>query len=206
MIKIVKMNLLVAALLIISLNSFSQQKSLQIGDQCPDILIKNLVNYKTNEVGLSSFKGKLLILDFWATWCAPCVSMMPYSDSLQKKFGERIQILPVTDQDSQTVKQFLKNFNQISHINMFSVTGDRILRSLFPHEEIPHYVWIDQNGKVVAITGAEQLTESNIENLLDGNHPELPVKQDIVKVIDESKPMFIVGNELKEGDKTYLKK
>ncbi|HEY5408371.1 MAG TPA: TlpA disulfide reductase family protein [Ginsengibacter sp.] len=200
------MNLLVAALLIISLNSFSQQKSLQIGDQCPDILIKHMINYKTNEVSISSFKGKLLILDFWATWCAPCVSMIPHSDSLQKKFENNIQILPVTDQDSQTVRQFLENFNQFSHINMPSATGDRILQSLFPHSVIPHYVWIDQNGKVIAITGAEQLTESNIKSLLNGNHPELPVKQDMDKVIDESKPMFTVGNELIQGNETKFEK
>lgn len=165
-----------------------------------------MVNYKDNEVSISAFKGKLLILDFWATWCAPCVSMIPQSDSLQKKFEGKIQILPVTDQDSTTVKQFLKNFNQFNHIIIPSATGDIILRLLFPHNKIPHYVWIDQNSKVVAITGAEQFTEGNIQRLLNGKQADFPIKEDVVKKIDESKTMFKVGNELIDGDKTYFEK
>lgn len=185
---------------------FCQAGSIRIGETCPDVALSQIINFKTDHARIADFKGKLLILDFWATWCAPCVSMIPSSDSLQKKFGSKIQILPVTDQESSTVTQFLKNMYQFNHIILPSVTNDRILRSLFPHTEIPHYVWINQNSVVVAITGAEQLTEGNIQDVLDGKHVEFPVKQDIVKTIDESKPMFTVGIELIEGNKTRFEK
>ncbi len=71
------------------------QKGIQIGQQVPDLLLTNLHNYRDKQGNLSSsakisdFKGKLLILDFWATWCSPCVAMIPKMDSLQQEFKDK---------------------------------------------------------------------------------------------------------------------
>jgi len=121
------------ALLLLSLHSFGQIKALTVGDECPDVVLKNIVNYKTMQAKISDFKGKLLILDFWATWCAPCISMMPVTDSLQKVFDGKIQILPVTNEATQTVTAFMQNIQRIKHIAPPTVTGDTVLNRLFRH-------------------------------------------------------------------------
>ena len=65
-------------------------QGLQIGQVVPNVTLTNLQNYKdasgkaATTAKLSDFKGKLLILDFWATWCAPCVAAIPKLENLQK--------------------------------------------------------------------------------------------------------------------------
>eukprot|EP01132_Coremiostelium_polycephalum_P018523 gene18523-22079_t len=177
-------------------------KGIQIGQQVPDITITNIHNYKTKSAKISDFKGKLLIIDFWATWCSSCIKNFPKMEDFQKKFAGKIQILASTSQDEETVKKFL-----ISHsttrgrtVNITTAVDDKILRELFPHNGIPHIVWIDQEGKVAAITGVEEFTEQNITQILSGKaNPGLPngsrlrTKDDIVygRVLTNSSLMQI---------------
>ncbi|HUZ58703.1 MAG TPA: TlpA disulfide reductase family protein [Hanamia sp.] len=186
--------------------SFSQESGIKIGETCPDVVLSHIINFKTDHARISDFKGKLLILDFWATWCAPCVSMIPVTDSLQKEFEGKIQILPVTDQDASTATAFLNNIKHYKNILMPSVTNDTELRTLFPHVEIPHYVWLDENSKVIAITGAEQLTGDIIKDFLNKKRETLPIKEDQYKTIPEHAPMFVIGNEIISGNTTHFEK
>jgi len=75
-----------ASLLVCSLSSslLAQDKiaPLKIGDPVPDIILENMVNYSGKTAHLSDFKGKLLILDFWATWCGPCKMFAPVIDEI----------------------------------------------------------------------------------------------------------------------------
>jgi thiol-disulfide isomerase/thioredoxin len=199
------------ALLIISCcctKSFCQATGITIGEKCPDVMIPHIINYKTDRAAIGDFKGKLLILDFWATWCSPCVSMLSVTDSLQKQFEGKIQILAVTDQDEATVNTFFKNMmlNRNIPITIASVTGDRELNAFFPHAVIPHYVWLDENSKVIAITGAEQVTADVINDFINKKETALPVKTDIIKTIDDTSPMFVTGNELIEGNTSRFEK
>jgi len=64
-------------------------KPLKIGDKVPDIEFK-LVDSKTGGISkgkLSDYKGKLVIIDFWASWCYSCLHKFPKMDELQKKYS-----------------------------------------------------------------------------------------------------------------------
>ena len=82
---------------------------------------------------LEKFKGKLVILDFWATWCKPCIAMMPVMDSLQQQFADRVQIIPVTYQSGSEVKRFFESYQRSGHKipALQGITGDTTLRKLF---------------------------------------------------------------------------
>lgn len=60
-----------------------------------------------------------------------------------------------------------------------SVVGDTVLSTLFPYKLIPHYVWI-REGRVVAITGSEEVSADNIGAVLNGSTPDLRVKRDVM--------------------------
>lgn len=55
---------------------------LTIGDKVPDIVLNHVINYKAGDIKLSDFKGKLVILDFWSSWCGACIALFPHMDSL----------------------------------------------------------------------------------------------------------------------------
>jgi len=177
-------------------------KGLQVGDKLPDVLLSGLHNYKdkggkvVSSARLSDFKGKLLILDFWATWCAPCVAMIPRMDSLQRVFGDKVQFLSVTYQSAGEVLPFLQKLEkqQGGKLGVVPVLpGDETLRMLFPHVYLPHYVWIDSQGVVKAITGAETVSASGIKSVLNGGEIAAQ-KKDLRLAYDEGQALLVNGN------------
>jgi thiol-disulfide isomerase/thioredoxin len=157
-------------------------KAFHIGDTVPDITINNIINYKTTSAKLSDFKGKLVILDFWASWCTTCLNEMPKSDSLQKRFKDRIQIIlvnPKLSRDSSfQVNRSLQRIKQKTGISISLpiVLYDTILYNHFPFNYLPNLVWIGPYGTVKAITGKEGLIYKNIDEILEGKQPGLKLK------------------------------
>lgn len=171
---------------------------LKIGDQVPDILIDKIINNDKRSIRTSDYKDKLLVLDFWDTYCIVCIASMPKLDSLQKVFGDQIKLLSVTYQPEEMISKFFKTNRYLNEhqppVNRPSVVDDRILRTYFQYETNPHVVWI-YKGKVVAITGGEYITAKNIQTLLDGKAVDWALK---TERFDSSLP-FVVVNPLWQG-------
>jgi thiol-disulfide isomerase/thioredoxin len=171
------------------------ENGLRIGDEVPALDIASIHNYKSKTANTADFKGKLLILDFWATWCSPCVAMMPKMQQLQKDFDGQVQFLSVTNQKEKEVLEFVSKLEPKFHGMVPMVTDDKLLASYFPHRYLPHYVWIDQQGKVIAITEGEQINSENISSALkQGNTIALKKKVDYRVAYDKGEPLFIDGN------------
>ena len=123
-------------------NVYAQETShrLSIRETVPEIHLNHILNYSRGKPTLSDFQGNLLIVDFWATWCAPCIAMMPKTDSLQRVFKDQVQFLPVTYQSKEKVEKLLHNLQSRKGItlNLPIVVEDTVLHNLFPHRELPH--------------------------------------------------------------------
>jgi thiol-disulfide isomerase/thioredoxin len=172
-------------------------QSLHIGDQVPDITIDNLLNYPKQSAKLSDFRGKLVILDFWATWCAPCVTMIPKMDALQKKFADQVQFIAVTYQSLKEVQAFEASYQKQQKVKLAitEAVSDTALHKLFPHATIPHYVWIDGSGRLVAITEFDQVNEANITKTLAERQVAVTQKKAQTTIpYDFNKPLLINNN------------
>jgi thiol-disulfide isomerase/thioredoxin len=156
-------------------------KELKVGDHCPDFEFSSIINYPTETAHLSDFKGKLVVLDFWATWCGPCVYALPKLDSLQEKFKDKIVILPITSESLEVASRFIKKSNKIKSLRLPFVTANKQLNDYFPHSLIPHEVWIDEAGKVIAITGGEEVTAKTINEYLTSKQVPSRIKKDIMQ-------------------------
>jgi thiol-disulfide isomerase/thioredoxin len=157
---------------------------------------------------LQDYKKKLLILDFWATWCSPCRTAIPKLDSLHKKFAGKLEILSVTDEKDETVAKFYKKLYAEKGIKPISIVGDTILNQLMPYQYRPTYMWIDQNGIVAAITEDDQVTENNILMALNGDFKKFKnIEIDSSsQVVDwaENKQLFGMTNPLKSKEKDVI--
>ena len=125
-------------------------RPLHIGDKMPELALTNIINYKTSTAALSDFKGKVLILDFWATWCTSCIIHFREEDSLQKLYKSELQVLLVntktTRDNKETVQGFFNKSALKGHAYLLpSIVGDSILAQFFPHRFLPHYVWSNAN-------------------------------------------------------------
>ncbi|CAH0135217.1 MULTISPECIES: TlpA disulfide reductase family protein [unclassified Pedobacter] len=189
-----------------SVAASADHRGISIGQQVPDVLIRNVsglngAGQNLAVLPLSAFKGKLVILDFWATWCSPCIAMIPKMEALQEEFKGRVQFLPVAYQSFKEVDAFYKKLQQQTG-NAFSlpmVTADTTLVRLFPHQTLPHYVWIGGDGVVKAITDREAVSAENINSLLAVGSLELKVKKDEKMLYDTSKSLFFEGADFDNG-------
>lgn len=164
--------------------SLSSAKPPTIGEKVPDVTIDNILHFRGPSAKLSDFRGKLLILDFWATWCKPCVMMIPRMDSLEKQFEGRVQFLPVTYQTEKEVSAFREKLAKRTGLRITGpeVVGDQNLKALFPHSGVPHYVWIDQDGVLRAITNLDEIRADKIKAFLKGDNPVLAIKKDVERL------------------------
>ena len=183
--------------------TFAQQANdsiLTVGATLKSHEIRNVINYKKNKLDISDFSGKVIILDFWATWCTPCVAALPKLDSLQKKFGNQVQVLPVTYQDAKNVERLFSKDRRLKNISLPFATSDETLRYIFPHKSLPHYVWINKEGKIVAITGMQEVNEENIRKVVDNHQVSFRVKKELDIPYDRELGLMFqeIGIEQKE--------
>ncbi|MGV8092834.1 MAG: TlpA family protein disulfide reductase [Mangrovibacterium sp.] len=170
---------------------------LKIGDPVPDIGLEHLINYPQPTAQFSDFKDQLLILDFWATWCSPCVRAIPHLEQLQREYGNDLRVLLVTSQDKNLIAPFLAKRN----ITLPCVVNDQFLSALFPHQFVPHEVWI-KDGNVFAITSDAEVTAANIKDVLSGTTGSFPEKKSNFDY-DHKKPLLIGDNGGKADDLMY---
>jgi thiol-disulfide isomerase/thioredoxin len=152
----------------------TEKRSLVIGDSVPNIEYSNVLNYDQSSIRLSDFNGKLIILDFWSTWCTACHAWFEKADSLQEQFADKIQFILVNSIDgtldsAKKVRTFFDKWNN-KHGFPFRLptpVEDTISRRLFPRDYLPHYVWIWE-GKLIATTSPKDVTAENICAILNG--------------------------------------
>jgi cytochrome c biogenesis protein CcmG, thiol:disulfide interchange protein DsbE len=115
------------------------------GDRAPDFSIQ-AENGKT--ISARDFGGKLLILNFWATWCEPCVQEVPSLDQLQRQLGPKgLVVLGVSeDKDPQAYKEFLARFR----VTYMTARDPAVsIKPKYGTIQIPESYLIDSNGRVV---------------------------------------------------------
>ncbi len=108
----------------------------------------SLVDTKGKKISLSDYKGKVVIVDFWATWCPPCRRSVPDLIAIQKKYEGKVVIIGIS-LDIETkgdVPGFIKNFG----INYPVVYGtNKVVQEYGGIQAIPTSFIIDQKGDVV---------------------------------------------------------
>ena len=113
-----------------------KSQPLQIGDLVPDIRFQ-LLDSKPRAIKLSDYRGKVVILDFWATWCGSCIKALPKLDELQKQYEGKIEILMInstsTRDSEEKVSAYIKTFKKrYPAFQMQNVVNDSIAENYFP--------------------------------------------------------------------------
>lgn len=162
---------------------------LKIGDKIPDALWEmplEVVNHSSKTIKLGDYKDKLIILDFWATWCSACLLNFPKMEELERRFVNEIKIIAVTNQNMTVLEKFYSSPIGKRYHKVSSVIGDKLLHELFPHQGVPYIVWI-KDGKLLNSTDAEQVTEKSISEILDNKESSL---QTVIQ-LERDRPLML---------------
>jgi len=116
-----------------------------LGRPAPDFMLRDLDG---KQVQLSTLKGKVVLLDFWATWCGPCRVAMPQLNNLFQEFRNQDVVMIGIDEneDEQTVRNFIRQ-NGYEYPILLAPTGDPVIEN-YSARAIPTLVLIDRNGLV----------------------------------------------------------
>lgn len=131
---------------------FDQEKS-EVGYLAPGFTLRNL---QGNRNSLSQYRGQVVLLNFWATWCAPCRVEMPSFETLYRRYrsqGLTVLAISLDKTDSSAVQDFIDQ-RQLSFPVLLDREGEA--ERLYPSVSIPFTYVIDQEGRVVArVDGAK---------------------------------------------------
>lgn len=164
--------------------------ALKIGDSFEPIYSAKIMRGNIDKVDWRMLSDKIIIFDFFDTYCSTCIASMPHLQAIQNKYSDKVQIINVTWQDKKSLETFF-NKNQFlkkNNVNLPIIYSDTYLKELFPFRAAPHVVMI-YKGKVQAVTFNRLLTEENILLLYDQGSIELPLKNDFgekLKLLSDS--------------------
>ena len=140
------------------------QPGYAVNDITGNFSIANILNHSSVSSSFQQFKDRLLIVDFFGTWCVPCVRALPKLSALQEKYKNEINILLVSEETQVKLENFIKKQTNFS----FPVVIDeqKNFIKLFQPPSYPYTVIVGKDGRVIAIPSPEEITEANIEKWL----------------------------------------
>jgi thiol-disulfide isomerase/thioredoxin len=138
-------------------------------DPPEQIAAPNFQDKMGQPVNLDSFKGKVVVLNFWATWCPPCIAEMPALDHLQAQMGGKDLAVVAVSTDRQGIKKSAPFYRRagIKNLALYNDTRGDLLDA-FHAKSLPVTVLIDREGRVVGrIEGAAQWDSDAAKALIE---------------------------------------
>ena len=144
--------------------SRAQVVGTDVGDIAPEI---DLTDLKGDLVALSSLRGSLVLVDFWASWCGPCIKEQPLLLKLYNTYPDKLSIYSVSMDTKKTLWQTAVTKGKLPWVNVSDlkywqspVVGDYMLQS------VPLNFLVDKNGIILAKNIHGQALENKIKSLL----------------------------------------
>lgn len=123
---------------------------LKVGDKCPDLVFRDTVGYEGNDVKLSNFKGKYVLIDVWASWCAPCRAQYPHFKALAAKMENKAITFVSISVDNQVWRWKGPILKQMGGIQW--KVKDGTFEKVFGINTIPRYILLDKKGRVLSLS------------------------------------------------------
>ncbi|WP_316793725.1 TlpA disulfide reductase family protein [Pedobacter frigoris] len=154
---------------------------LKVNSKAPEIQANIRIGSKPNDVSL---KEKFLVLDFWATWCAPCLAALPHLNSLQEKFENQkdLLFLSMTDENENKINKILPHFHFKSLI--LSDTSGVTFNS-YGVKLLPTTFLIDKNNIIRWIGDPRDLTSELLKKFVNGDDL-LPISENKKQIISDN--------------------
>ncbi len=150
---------------------------LTIGDT---LHLQPTVVYSQGQSRIFTGNHQPLLLVFINPTCGSCDQQLRYLDSIGPSFPASLKIIAVSRYTYAELQNKLLTPALLRSPYLSFLTADTLLRKRFPYYLVPHLVWIEQSGRVAAITGAKEVTPAALNDLTDRKTINLPLKKDFI--------------------------
>ncbi|WP_147677944.1 TlpA family protein disulfide reductase [Algibacter pacificus] len=124
----------------------------------------DLIDSKGQRFNFKEAKGKVVFINFWATWCPPCIAEMPSIDHLYKDYSDRVVFLLVSNEEAKAITNFQSKNDYSFKFHQQLTQAPKVLQT----SSIPQTYIIDKKGHIVMDkTGAANWNSDSVRNLLD---------------------------------------
>lgn len=130
----------------------------------------SLVDLKGRLIDFNILQNKVVILNFWASWCEPCIKEVPSLIKFSKKFNKKLIVVAISgDNDLAEVKAFLKSFPGLESENSFVVyEADKVNFNFFKINKLPESMIFDKNHKFIRkISGSIDWQSEDVEKYFE---------------------------------------
>jgi peroxiredoxin len=131
-----------------------------------------LVNLEGKKVSLADYKGRPVIVNFWATWCAPCKLEMPWFEEFRQKYhGQGFEILGIAEDDAPK-DEIAKTAKKVNVSYPILLTDGKVAPAYGGVDQLPTSFYIDRKGIVEVETvglASKDEVEANIKKLVNGS-------------------------------------
>ncbi|WP_150452249.1 TlpA family protein disulfide reductase [Arenibacter lacus] len=137
----------------------------KLGEQVPLAAYEwELLDLEGNTLQFKSKKGTVVLLNFWATWCAPCIAEMPSLQQLYNDYGDKVSFMFVTNDDPSKVNAFLEK--RSLELPVYYPNSPE--PNVFSSKLLPTTYIVNEEGKIVVVeTGAVDWNSEATRKLLD---------------------------------------
>lgn len=153
--------ILFSLVFILSILTSFAQTAYHKGDIINDFSIKKILNAASSINSLNETQGNITIIDFFGTWCHPCVKAIPILTEINKKFKNDIKVLLVSNEKEAQLAKFIKGRTDF----IFPVVVDEgdAITNLFQPPALPYTIILNKEKKIIAITEAALITDEQIK-------------------------------------------
>ena len=140
------------------------QTGYALNDMTADFPVNKIINSSLPSSSFRQLNDRLTVVDFFGTWCVPCVKALPKLSALQEKYKEQLSILLVSNEAEDKLNAFIKKHNSFKFPVV--VDAEDVFTRYFQPPSFPYTVIVGKNGKIIAIPSQEEMTEENIDKWL----------------------------------------
>lgn len=167
------------------------QKSYGNGDVVANFAAATILNHSSTSGSLKGLQKKLTILDFFGTWCIPCIKALPHLKNLQQQFKNELSIVLISVESGEKLSAFVQKQNNFS----FPVIVDEAekISILFQPPSYPYTVVLNEAGTIVAITDAAAISLAKIHEWLNESKETIPDEKNSAQATTEIKQMAVTN-------------
>ncbi len=147
----------------------------EVGKEAPSLNLSRVLQAPAGtSANWEALRGKVVVIDFWDTWCGPCRESIPHWNQLVDSFkGSPVRFLAISDENEQVVARFLKRTPIHGWVGLDGL--GQSMRDAYRIEGIPTTVIVNQKGIVVAVTHPIWLEPKHIEEVINTGSSSLPL-------------------------------